>query len=304
MNINMSKAAAVLFLLLLFCTTKSMAINPEAFSLDLPRVMLSGIKTNVTIHLTQDFVLENAGEKIRINIIEMGTRNTLFHDSIQIDVNKPQKITIPDIIITHPGKRDILIELGEQSQTRTIRILPALLSILPPLLAILLALFTRQVIIALFFGIWLGVTFIFDYNPFLGFLHTLDEYIVNALAERNRISILIFSLVLGGMVGVISRSGGTQGIVDKLSGYAKNARMGQLATWGMGVLIFFDDYANTLIVGNTMRPLTDRLRISREKLSYLVDSTAAPVANIAIISTWIGYEISLINQSFAENHTV
>jgi Na+/H+ antiporter NhaC len=167
------------------------------------------------------------------------------------------------------------------------------------LLAIILALITRQVIIALFFGIWTGVTFIYDFNPFLGFLHTLNEYIVKAVADPERISILIFSLVLGGMVGVITRSGGTQGIVEKLSIYAKNPRMGQLATWAMGVLIFFDDYANTLIVGNTMRPLTDRLKISREKLAYLVDSTAAPVANIAIISTWIGYELSLINQSFS-----
>ena len=100
------------------------------------------------------------------------------------------------------------------------------------------------------------------------------------------------------MVGVITRSGGTQGIVERLSKFAKDARRGQISTWLMGVLIFFDDYANTLIVGNTMRPLTDKLRISREKLSYLVDSTAAPVANIALISTWIGYEVSLIDQSF------
>ena len=100
------------------------------------------------------------------------------------------------------------------------------------------------------------------------------------------------------MVGVITRSGGTEGIVDKLARYAKSAKGGQVSTWLMGIFIFFDDYANTLIVGNTMRPLTDKLRISREKLSYLVDSTAAPVANIAIISTWIGYEISLIDIEF------
>ena len=100
------------------------------------------------------------------------------------------------------------------------------------------------------------------------------------------------------MVGVISKMGGTQGIVDKLSLYASDSRRGQLVTWLMGIFIFFDDYANTLIVGNTMRPLTDKLRISREKLSYLVDSTAAPVANIAIISTWIGFEIGLIGNSF------
>jgi Na+/H+ antiporter NhaC len=112
-------------------------------------------------------------------------------------------------------------------------------------------------------------------------------------------AIIIFSLTLGGMVGVISRMGGTQGIVDKLAKYASNSQRGQIVTWLMGIFfIFFDDYANTLIVGNTMRPLADKLKISREKLSYLVDSTAAPVTNIAIISTWIGFKISLIGTSF------
>ena len=95
------------------------------------------------------------------------------------------------------------------------------------------------------------------------------------------IAIVIFSMTLGGMVGVISKSGGTQGIVKKISRWANNPRGGQIATWAMGVFIFFDDYANTLIVGNTMRAFTDKLKISREKLSYIVDSTAAPVASIA-----------------------
>ncbi|HHJ53798.1 MAG TPA: Na+/H+ antiporter NhaC family protein, partial [Caldithrix abyssi] len=179
-----------------------------------------------------------------------------------------------------------------------LRVIPAWLSILPPILAIILALITRQVLISLLAGIWLGATFIYGYNPFAGFLYTLTEYVGKAPADEERIAILIFSLTLGGMVGVISRSGGTQGIVEKLSTFASNAKRGQFVTWLMGVIIFFDDYANTLIVGNTMRPLTDRLKISREKLSYLVDSTAAPVANIAIISTWIGYELSLINDAF------
>ena len=101
------------------------------------------------------------------------------------------------------------------------------------------------------------------------------------------------------MVGVISKSGGTQGIVEKLSKYANSPRGGQLATWAMGILIFFDDYANSLIVGNTMRPFTDKLKISREKLSYIVDSTAAPVASIALVSTWIGFQVGLIGDAFA-----
>ncbi|MCG8605423.1 Na+/H+ antiporter NhaC family protein, partial [bacterium] len=152
-------------------------------------------------------------------------------------------------------------------------------------------------LLSLFAGIWLGAIFIYDYNPFIAFMRTIDNFLLNALANSSNASILIFSMTLGGMVGVISRAGGTQGIVQKLAKYAKHARSGQLATWGMGILIFFDDYANSLIVGNTMRPFTDRLRISREKLSYLVDSTAAPVASIALISTWVGYQVGLIDQA-------
>ena len=178
--------------------------------------------------------------------------------------------------------------------------LPGWVSILPPLAAILLALIFRQVLVALFAGIWLGAFFIYGYAPIDGFLYALTEYIGKAAAEPDRMSILIFSLTLGGMVGVMSKAGGTQGIVQKLSRFASSSKRGQVVAWLMGVLIFFDDYANTLIVGNTMRPLTDKLKISREKLAYLVDSTAAPVANIAIISTWIGYELSLINQAFGQ----
>jgi Na+/H+ antiporter NhaC len=108
------------------------------------------------------------------------------------------------------------------------------------------------------------------------------------------VSIIVFSLMLGGMVGLMARAGGTVGLVEALRPYATNTRRGQIVTWIMGIAIFFDDYANTLLVGNTMRPVTDRLRISREKLAYIVDSTAAPVAAIGIISTWIGYEVALI----------
>lgn len=206
--------------------------------------------------------------------------------------------TLPKIRFAHSGVYHIKSSQG--SLDLSVTVLPGWLSLLPPLMAILLALLTRQVLIALFAGVWLGATFLYGYNIFLGFLNSLTEYIGKAPADPERMAILIFSLTLGGMVGVISRSGGTAGIVHKLSRFASNARRGQVATWLMGVLIFFDDYANTLIVGNTMRPLTDKLKISREKLSFLVDATAAPVANIAIISTWIGYELSLINESFSK----
>jgi len=172
------------------------------------------------------------------------------------------------------------------------------LSILPPVVAIILALITREVISSLFLGTVIGATFVFSYNPFIGFLRTLDKYLLGSVADTAHSAIIIFSLCLGGMIGVVNRTGGMQGIVDLISRMVRGPRSAQLATWCMGVLIFFDDYANTLIVGNSMRPVTDKNRISREKLSYIVDSTSAPVAGIAVLSTWIGYEIGLIREAF------
>lgn len=273
------------------------AAQETTFDVKLPRIALADIAFTVEIQpaLTAYFNSDSAGIPYQISLSD-GT--VLASGNAQLLPDAPGNISIAGVTIPESGAKKLQIRFGDSVQEKSLRVLPPVLSILPPLLAIVLALVTRQVIVALFFGVWLGVTFVYDFSVFSGFLHTLDEYIVNAVANPDHAFIIIFSLLLGGMVGVISKSGGTQGIVEKLAVYAKDARGGQIATWLMGVLIFFDDYANSLIVGNTMRPLADKLRISREKLSYLVDSTAAPVSNIAIISTWIGYEVSLMSQAF------
>jgi len=174
---------------------------------------------------------------------------------------------------------------------------PGWLSIVPPLAAIAAALVFREVVISLFAGVWLGALFLADWDPIAATLRTVDEFIVGALFDADHVAIMVFTLLLGGMVGVMSRSGGTLGIVEALRPYATSRRRGQFLTWLAGLVIFFDDYSNTLIVGNTFRPVTDRLRISREKLAYIVDSTAAPMAAIAVVSTWVGFEISLIGEA-------
>lgn len=174
---------------------------------------------------------------------------------------------------------------------------PGWLSLLPPLAAIALALIFREVVISLFAGIWLGALFLARFNPVEGTLSVIDRFVIEAIADPDHASIIVFSLLLGGMVGVMNRSGGTLGIVETLRPLATTPRRGLFLTWLAGLFVFFDDYANTLIVGNTMRPVTDRLKVSREKLSYIVDSTAAPVAVIALISTWVGFEISLIGDA-------
>ncbi len=176
------------------------------------------------------------------------------------------------------------------------------LSILPPLVAILLALVFRQVLLALFLGIWMGAFLVSGQSfmdIFTSFFQTITEYIVPATADESHMSIIVFSLLIGGMVGIISKNGGTRGIIRVLTRYVKSKTGGQLMTSFMGFLVFFDDYANTMVVGNTMRPLTDRLRISRAKLAFLVDATAAPVATIALVSTWIGAMVGFISDAQA-----
>ncbi len=176
------------------------------------------------------------------------------------------------------------------------------ISILPPLVAILLALALRQVIPALFAGIWLGAWLINGFTLtglWFGLLDSFQVHILTAFADPDRGAIILFSLMIGGTVGIISRNGGMQGIVNRIVGWADTARRACLATAGMGIAIFFDDYANTLVVGNTMRPVTDSMNVSRAKLAYIVDSTAAPVACLALVTTWIGYEVGLIGESIA-----
>ncbi|MFN3597930.1 MAG: Na+/H+ antiporter NhaC family protein, partial [Rubricoccaceae bacterium] len=171
------------------------------------------------------------------------------------------------------------------------------LSLLPALVAIFAALAFRQVVVSLFLGVWLGAWIASGdalTGWFTGLFTAFQTYVLTALADSDHAAIILFSLMIGGVVGLIQKSGGTAAIVGLVTRWARSAGRGQLATAVLGTSIFFDDYANTLIVGGTMRPVTDTLRISREKLAYLVDSTAAPIAALAFATTWIGYQVGLI----------
>jgi Na+/H+ antiporter NhaC len=173
------------------------------------------------------------------------------------------------------------------------------LSIWPPVIAIILALVFHEAHLALFMGIWVGASMISG-NPLSGLTTSLDTYIVGSVTDHGHASILIFTLSFGGLIGVITANGGMKGAVDVAGKYATSNRRSQMATAIMGLVIFFDDYANTLLVGNMMRPFTDKARISREKLSYLVDSTAAPVASLAVISSWSVFQMSLLEAPYKQ----
>ncbi len=184
--------------------------------------------------------------------------------------------------------------------TLRVRRIPLWLSIIPPLIAILLALLFKEVVSSLFVGILSGA-FIAGGMRLDGIYYLLQTiwdvsagYFIRALNDSGHLSVILFSLLIGGMVAIISRNGGMAGVVKRLAVLAKDRVSAQLSTYLLGVAIFFDDYANTLIVGNTMRQVTDRFGVSREKLAYLVDATAAPIASVAFITTWIGAELGYI----------
>ncbi len=180
--------------------------------------------------------------------------------------------------------------------------IPLFWSIIPPLAAIFLALLFRQVLLALFLGIlsgaWIaGGMQMSPYGILKSFFSVIDHYIIGALNSPSHLAVIVFSIMIGGVVAIISRNGGMAGVVMKLEPLAKGPKSTQFVIWLLGIAIFFDDYANSLIVGNTMRPLTDKYKISREKLAYIVDSTAAPISAVAFITTWIGAELGYIGDA-------
>ncbi|PIE61932.1 MAG: sodium:proton antiporter [Desulfobacterales bacterium] len=175
-------------------------------------------------------------------------------------------------------------------------------TLIPPLLAIILAFLTKNVIVSLAAGVFSGsmlVTLatkseniIFVVND--AFTNTIST-MVNSMADGWNAGILLQVMAIGGLISLVTAMGGTQAIAERLASMANSVRSSQFVTWILGLFVFFDDYANSLIVGPIMRPVTDKQRISREKLSFIIDATAAPIAGIALVSTWIGYELSLIH---------
>ncbi len=249
--------------------------------IEAPGVALNGI----------EFSISGSAFPDSASVIDVTIQNKHYSESHQFILQNSAFDT--SVAIAETGEFSIYLS-SDQSVKTTVNVIPGFLSIIPPLLAIAFALIFRQVILSLLLGIYSGAVFIYHYNPLIGFFRLVDKYIIEALTDVSHIQIVVFTLLFGGVVGIISKGGGTRGIANSLSRFAKTRRSGMISTWISGLIIFFDDYANTLVVGNLMRSITDKLKISREKLSFIVDATAAPVASIFIVSSWIGYEVGLI----------
>ena len=176
-------------------------------------------------------------------------------------------------------------------------------TLIPPIVAIVLAFITKNVVISLFIGILSGsfLVSLAGHNVFGAFIQAFLDFVnraLNSLADPWNAGIVLQVLAIGGVINLVAKMGGAKAIAEALAKKAKTVKSTQLTTWLLGLCVFFDDYANSLIVGPIMRPVADKMKISREKLAFIIDATAAPVAGLAIISTWIGLEVSLIGEGF------
>lgn len=255
-----------------------------------------------------EYVIGEQFAEIKLEALtDRGTRDSALHGKYPILVNGENNIVeflngVAFFTVQIVSSKNIqLVIPGSGLHAKiNIRFLPPWLSIIPPVVAILLALVTKEVMISLFISIFFGVLILKGFelaNVIPALLTVLDTYILGSLNDKRHLSVIVFSFLIGGMVAVISQNGGMKGIVDRLSRYAKSPRSAQLITFFLGFGIFYDNYANTLIVGNTMRSVTDKFKVSREKLAFIVHSTAASVSAVAFITTWIGAQLGFINDA-------
>lgn len=170
-------------------------------------------------------------------------------------------------------------------------------SLVPAVIAIALALVTKEVYSSLFVGILIGALLWGDFDFEMTMNHLINDGFIASVSDERNAGILLFLVILGVIGVLLFRAGGTRAYGEWALKHVKNRKVAQLMTFFLGILIFVDDYFNCLTVGSIMRPLTDKFKVSRAKLAYLIDSTAAPICIIAPVSSWAAAVASSIDES-------
>jgi len=178
---------------------------------------------------------------------------------------------------------------------------PGLLSLLPPAVALTAALLTRNVVLSLALGCFGGFILAAGGNPYLGLVAFIEQGLFEQLARPSHAALLILILFIGGFVGLLERSGGMETFARRVARLVKGPVGAQLAVWLAGIGIFFSDSATPLILGPIFRPVLRRVRVSEEKLAYIIDSTASPVCVLVPFISWGVYVMSLMDQAFAQH---
>eukprot|EP01023_Acetabularia_acetabulum_P044711 TRINITY_DN4503_c0_g1_i2.p1 TRINITY_DN4503_c0_g1~~TRINITY_DN4503_c0_g1_i2.p1 ORF type:complete len:824 (+),score=145.04 TRINITY_DN4503_c0_g1_i2:273-2744(+) len=267
-------------------------------------------------------------EKYKQNIIvqspENGTTLRGRPDNDRFDNFLAEKLNITGIKLNDLGKRTVVVALSHNDSMLDeymqdanfmsipgndidveivefeIKVIADWVSILPVIFTIVYALATQEVLVALMVGVYSASVIGHEFNPWFGFLRFIDQFLIGVFKDMDHIYVILFAWFLAGMVACMQKIGGATGLARSIASFAASRRLALLCSWILGLLIFFDDYTNCLVVGSTMRPVTDAFLISREKLAFVIDATAAPVTSIVPISSWIGFELTVIEEAIKE----
>ncbi len=179
---------------------------------------------------------------------------------------------------------------------------PTWISLLPPLLAITLAIVSRQVYLSLAGGVWLGWTILEGWNPGLGLVRAIDG-VVEVLSDSGDAKVILFTLVIGALIATVESSGGVRGFVRFLESrhWVDSGRRARLLAWMAGVTLFIESNINVLVAGSVSRPLFDRFKVSREKLAYIIDSASAPTCIMIPLNAWGAYNLGILMGLGVEN---
>lgn len=298
----------------LFSSTTGTPYEVEVDSISLTDVV-TGVKDIATIHNSRPFNVI-ATLKWNQEIYNLDSSNTLewvlFVDGVYqsdgtVDLNEhralPTTLETGTATVHNSRSHNIAVKIKvdemKNENERDYESFASGASFVPLLMVMIFAATTHMVELSLGMGIFVGSCMVAG-TLTAGFRNMLDVYLLNAVSKKDHVYVFLFILFMAGLVGLIEKSGGLKGITESLKKYVKTSRSAQAASLFSGVIIFFDDYANTLVAGASMRSLADACGVSREKLAFIVDATAAPIASIVPISSWVGFEVGLIQEQLTK----
>eukprot|EP00755_Sulcionema_specki_P020387 Sspe_Gene.71816::Locus_42665_Transcript_1_2_Confidence_0.875_Length_2492::g.71816::m.71816 len=177
-------------------------------------------------------------------------------------------------------------------------IVPGALSLLPPVVTVIAMIGTKQVVLSLLCGVWSGASIISDGNAAAGLLRTFDTYFVGAFTDKSHAGVLLFTFILGGTIAVVQKSGGSLGIAKKAKKLAHSPVRGQMTTFMLCCLIFFDDYSSILITGSSLRSVLSAVGVAPEKMAFIIHTLGVCFASFFPVSSWIGVQIGYLSAQY------
>ena len=273
---------------------------PNSVYVQMPELALDGIPFSLSLHWAEALPTHLR----HVTVVDKGIDPGVAPRPMQRDVKKVPPATpkswADDFALRGSGLHRVEVWVnGRRVARRQLRVLPAALVLLPPFLAVLIGLISRQFILALALGVWAGASLLEGFDPFRGMLRVVDTHVIAVCSTPWRAALLIVMALTGGLVGVIIQSGGARALADFFIARKLRRKGAQWLLLVLGFLFLTLDFVSTLLVGASARDLCDRLRISREKLAFLIDTTAAPVAGIGLVSTWTFIEVDFLQQHLA-----